>query len=220
MAGKTPFLKFCGCRSKEDLLLVKESRADLAGFIFAPSKRRVAPEDAGKWVRGNQPLKQQLTGVFVNPSLDEIQAALANVPLDIVQCHGDETPDFLKELKKKTGITIWKALRHEPGGWNNLKEFAGVADGYVIDARVEGAYGGTGTAFDWDAVPMYLQEAERQGVPCFIAGGIHAENISKLLSYSPDGIDISSGIEEDGKKSRKKIKDLEGMMMQYENSIS
>ncbi|MGG1573831.1 phosphoribosylanthranilate isomerase [Fictibacillus sp. NRS-1165] len=220
MAAKIPFIKYCGCRSKEDLLLVKESLADFAGFIFASSKRRVDPEDAGRWIREIQPVNLQLTGVFVNPTIEEVQDALEKAPLNIIQCHGDETPGFLQELKRVTGKTIWKAIRHEASGWNSMKEFEGFADAYVIDARVEGVYGGTGTAFDWEAVPMYLEEAARQGVACFIAGGIQAENIMKLLNYRPHGIDISSGIEEDGKKSRMKIKDLEGMMMQNESSIS
>ncbi|MED5075681.1 N-(5'-phosphoribosyl)anthranilate isomerase, partial [Anoxybacillus geothermalis] len=66
-----------------------------------------------------------------------------------------------------------------------------------------------GVAFDWEAVPRYLEEAARQGVPCFIAGGVTPDNIERLLLYRPDGIDISSGIETDGRKDPTKMKQIE-----------
>ncbi|WP_090234091.1 phosphoribosylanthranilate isomerase [Fictibacillus solisalsi] len=219
MVNKNIAVKYCGCRSREDLELVKSSSAGYAGFIFAQSKRRVRPEEVSCWIKELQPVPQKIVGVFVNSSIEEIEQALKVLPLDVIQCHGDETPQFLKLLKKKTGKIIWKAVRHEEEGWKALAGYAGVADGYVIDARVEGAYGGTGTAFDWEAVPFYLEAASVQEVPCFIAGGISASNITRLLRYQPHGIDISSGIEMDGKKSKEAITELEGMIIN-ENSIS
>jgi phosphoribosylanthranilate isomerase len=90
-----------------------------------------------------------------------------------------------------------------------MRQYAGVADGYVVDSRVSGAWGGTGVAFDWSNVPFYLEEAARQAVPCFIAGGITPENVERLLAYRPYGIDISSGIEENGEKSVEKMKEIE-----------
>ncbi|MDN4527636.1 phosphoribosylanthranilate isomerase [Fictibacillus fluitans] len=219
MVNKDIAVKYCGCRSREDLELVQNSSAGYAGFIFAPSKRKVVPDEVARWINKLQPLSQKLVGVFVNPSAEEVEHALDLLPLDVIQCHGDESPEFLKLLKNKTGKIMWKAIRHEEEGWTALEDYAGIADGYVIDARVEGAYGGTGTAFDWEAVPFYLEEASRQEVPCFIAGGISANNITRLLSYQPHGIDISSGIEKDGKKSKEAITELEGMIIN-ENSIS
>lgn len=212
-------IKYCGCQSKDDLVMISGTKADYAGLIFAPSKRRVTPENAGRWIKEIQSPLPELVGVFVNAELEEIEHAMNSVPLDVIQCHGDESPEELKKIKWKTGKQVWKAIRHDEEGWKNLKEFEGIADGYVIDARVAGAYGGTGTAFDWKAVPSYLEEASQQKVPCLIAGGIDASNVSKLLTFRPHGIDVSSGIEKNGVKDLNKITELEGMM-NNENSIS
>jgi phosphoribosylanthranilate isomerase len=76
----------------------------------------------------------------------------------------------------------------------------------------------TGVSFDWTYIPTYLNEGKKQGVPVFIAGGINPDNIEHVLDYQPDGIDVSSGIEENGRKSRKLIRQLEERMNRYGNT--
>ncbi|WP_246942182.1 phosphoribosylanthranilate isomerase [Bacillus pinisoli] len=216
-----PLVKFCGNRSFEDWSKVIFSKADVIGIIFAESKRQVTPEQVSSWIQ-EQPLPQgkKLAGIFVNANLEEIEAVLAKVPLDIIQCHGKESPTFLQKLKETTGLAVWKAIHHDYQSLDYMKEFSSIADGYVVDTKSPKAWGGTGQTFDWEAIPSYLKEADRQGVPCFIAGGIKIENISQLLQYHPIGIDLASGIEIEEQKSRQLIKNIEKEVENYVNNIS
>ncbi|RLP90426.1 phosphoribosylanthranilate isomerase [Geobacillus stearothermophilus] len=202
-------LKYCGNRSAEDVRAALASGADYLGFIFADSKRRVSPAEVKRWLASAPLGGKQLVGVFVNAAAEQIAAVTAELPLHIIQCHGRETPNEVAAVKEVTRRAVWKAIHHDDGALEAMKQYAGMADGYVVDSRVAGLWGGTGVAFDWEAVPRYLEEAARQGVPCFIAGGVTPDNIERLLLYRPDGIDISSGIETDGRKDPKKMKQIE-----------
>ncbi|EIT86595.1 N-(5'-phosphoribosyl)anthranilate isomerase [Fictibacillus macauensis ZFHKF-1] len=213
-------LKYCGCQSKEDLALVANSQATVAGFIFAPSKRRVSPQQVAQWVADVPHEGTMLAGVFVNASEDDIAHVLSFVPLDIIQCHGDESPEQVLLLKKRVNKKIWKAIRHDEQGIATMKQFRQCADAFVIDARVEGAYGGTGVSFDWNTIPAYLEEAKHQQVPCFIAGGITPQNVGKLRAYGVSHIDVASGIEREGKKEKEAIQQLERMIENDENDLS
>ncbi|MEC2040844.1 (5-formylfuran-3-yl)methyl phosphate synthase, partial [Bacillus altitudinis] len=93
--------------------------------------------------------------------------------------------------------------------------FAPSVDGFLIDAKVKGMRGGSGTAFAWEAVPSYVQHAKQLGKTCAIAGGITPDTIIDLLAFGPDAIDLSSGIEENGKKSSTKMKVLEERMLNH-----
>jgi phosphoribosylanthranilate isomerase len=208
-------LKYCGNRSADDVQVALASGADYLGFIFTESKRNVSPEEVKRWLALASLGDKQLVGVFVNASVDQIASVTEQLPLHVVQCHGHETPAELAVVKEATRLSVWKAIHHDDGALETMKQYAGVADGYVVDSRVAGAWGGTGVSFDWEAVPRYLEEAARQGVPCFIAGGITPDNIERLLAYRPDGIDISSGIETDGRKDPAKMKQIEEKTKQY-----
>ncbi|OQP05918.1 N-(5'-phosphoribosyl)anthranilate isomerase [Geobacillus sp. 46C-IIa] len=208
-------LKYCGNRSAGDVQAALASGADYLGFIFAESRRNVSPEEVKRWLAPASLGDKQLVGVFVNASVDRITAIALQLPLHVIQCHGRETPAELAAVKEAARRAVWKAIHHGDGALEAMKQYAGVADGYVVDSRVAGAWGGTGVSFDWEAVPHYLEEAARQGVPCFIAGGITPDNVERLLAYRPDGIDISSGIETDGRKDPAKMKQIEEKVKQY-----
>ncbi|MGP3561769.1 phosphoribosylanthranilate isomerase [Geobacillus sp. BK01] len=207
-------LKYCGNRSADDVQIALASGADYLGFIFAESKRRVSPAEVKRWLASAPLGGKQLVGVFVNAAAEQIAAVAAAVPLHIIQCHGRETPAELQAVKEVTGLPAWKAIHHGSGALDAMRQYAGIVDGYVVDSRVAGAWGGTGVSFDWEAVPRYLEEAARQGVPCFIAGGITPDNVERLLAYRPTGIDISSGIETDGRKDPAKMKQIEAKIKQ------
>lgn len=203
---KSTVLKLCGNHSLQDLKLSVKSGAPFIGIVFAESKRKVDPTLCGEWLKQIEKGKEQkYVGVFVNPTLQEISHVLSHVPLDIIQFHGDESPAKIIEIKLSTGLTVWKAIHHNQNGINKMKSFNRVVDGYVIDSKVKGAWGGTGSSFDWESIPEYNKEAERQGVQCLIAGGITPLNVEEILTYSPQGIDISSGIETNGSKDSEKI---------------
>ncbi|WEG11367.1 phosphoribosylanthranilate isomerase [Pullulanibacillus sp. KACC 23026] len=206
----TLYLKYCGNRSYEDYKLVSQSRATHLGFIFVPtSKRYVSPERVGEWLAQASSTNQKMVGVFVNPSLEELNEHLRAIHLDVIQLHGTETPCFIKELRGLYNGEVWKVIHHEEGALEKMKDYAGCVDAFLVDSKVAGALGGTGQAFDWSYVPDYLEVAHQLGMPCMIAGGVTPENVAALLEYKPDGIDLASGIEASEKKSRSRIEALE-----------
>lgn len=207
-----PELKLCGNRSLEDWKIVRESDANYAGFIFANSPRRVENDEVAKWLADYPPEEKKVVGVFVNPDLEEIAETVSTVPIHVVQLHGEETPAFAMKIKQMTGKKIWKVIHHSVNASNSMEKFAGIADGYVVDTKLPGQWGGTGKVFDWEAIPKYKEIAKKQGVPLFVAGGINETNVSELLTYQLDGIDVSSGIELKDGKSRTKIENLQGRL--------
>ncbi|KFZ41833.1 phosphoribosylanthranilate isomerase [Anoxybacillus flavithermus] len=206
-------LKYCGNRSLQDVQLIAKSKADYIGFVFAESKRKVEPKNVKRWLSVVQLETKQIVGVFVHPTIHSVASVLEHVPLSIIQCHGMETVQTVREIKEAFQLPVWKVIHHIPEAWSYMRIWEGVADGFVIDSGRKGAWGGTGVSFDWTTVPCYMEEAKRQGVPCFIAGGITPDNVEQLLAYEPFGIDISSGIEEDEQKSEQKIKQIEQKVM-------
>lgn len=197
-----PMLKYCGNQSLADLRLVNASRADYIGFIFTEkSKRTVQPQQVADWLR-RTPLRpgKQLVGVFADDAEETIAGTLGHVALDVLQFHGNETPEFVRRIKQTSGRRVWKTLHHGADTQLQMQRFAGLVDGYIVDTKVAGQLGGTGQSFDWASVPGYKAEAARQGVRCLIAGGIRPQTITRLLSFRPDGIDIASGIERNDQK--------------------
>ncbi|GGD01746.1 N-(5'-phosphoribosyl)anthranilate isomerase [Thalassobacillus devorans] len=215
-----PLVKLCGNRSKQDLAYSADSQATHLGFIFVQgTKRYVRPELVGRWLYEIKP-HQKLVGVFVEPTLEELEIVLHYVPLDIIQLHGNETVSEVLQIKEHFAVPVYKVIHHADFGVDYMHLFKGAVDGFVVDSKVKGAYGGTGVRFDWKAIPSYMKEAEHQGVPCLIAGGITDENAAEVLNYHPGGIDLSSGTETDNKKDRNKIQALMREVENYGTSIS
>lgn len=206
-----PLLKFCGNHSFGDLQLTAESQADFIGFIFTEKSRRtVSANEASCWLKQLGAIsRKKLVGVFANDSLNFIETVHEMVPFDLVQLHGSESPEELEKIKDSLGLPVWKALHHDGKTLRQMHQYDGLADGFVIDTKVSGQFGGTGISFDWTNISDYMREAERQDVPCFIAGGVTPENISHLLSLQPIGIDIASGIEHAFHKDRESIRKIE-----------
>jgi phosphoribosylanthranilate isomerase len=212
-----PLLKFCGVRTKEDLKLVASSQAEYIGFIFAESKRRVNPEHVSEWLKKVDISTKKVVAVFVNPTIDEVCATLEHVPLDVIQFHGNESIEEIRKVKEIFAGSVWKALHHHPNTPEEMSSYNEVVDGFVIDSRIKGQWGGTGVSFDWSAVPQYIKTSKLYGKHCFIAGGVNGSNIERLLTYEPEGIDLSSGIEEEEKKSKEKIREIEERVLHYDN---
>ncbi len=212
-----PLVKICGLRDEGTIRAMNGLPVDLIGFVFAPSKRQVTPEQAARLhaaaraVGMNGGVFPRTVGVFVNPSMEELEQVLAKVPLDVIQLHGRETPAFCKEVKQRFGIEVWRALPAEDDAENaaagltgpdRLAEYEGIVSTVLIDT----AGGGTGRAFRWGLIPSYQQRARRHGMRLFVAGGLTPDNVGELLSaYRPDGLDISSGVETEGVKDIRKI---------------
>jgi phosphoribosylanthranilate isomerase len=212
-----PLLKVCGIRDAATAGRIADQPIDYIGFVFAPSKRRVSAEEACEMIAAFREHGggQRFAGVFVNPALGELASILDIAPLDVLQLHGQESEAFVRECRVRfPGVRIWKAfgvsgeMSHAGQDVDTrLAPFDGLLDGLLLDAYDPLVGGGTGRTFRWDVIPVYDAWTKRQGIPLFIAGGLHAENIEALLkAYPAGGVDVSSGVETDGVKDIDKIR--------------
>lgn len=179
--------------------MAKDAGADLIGFVFADSKRRIAVEKA---VEIGQKVKRiSKVGVFVNRPLKEVQEIAQCCQLDFVQLHGEETPDYCQSV----GRPVIKAFRVGCDfSIKKCKEYP--VDWILLDSFTPGQYGGTGITFDWQSMKSF---ASQLPIPVMAAGGLTPENIGEaIFTLSPKGIDVSGGVETGGKKDDEKIRNF------------
>jgi phosphoribosylanthranilate isomerase len=181
-------VKICGITRQEDLAAACAAGADALGFVFyAKSPRNVAIAQAAALVRRLPPFVQSV-GLFVDADPAFITAVLAEVPLDLLQFHGDETAADCARHQRP-----WiKAIRVAPET-DLLKcaaDFAG-SRGLLLDAFVPGVPGGTGERFDWSLIPSGFP------LPVVLSGGLEPENITAAVRQTrPWAVDVSSGVEQ------------------------
>jgi len=193
-------IKICGLSRPVDIDMVNAILPDYIGFVFAKSRRQVTMDTAKELKRGLRP-EIAAVGVFVNESIDQIKHICEKGVIDIVQLHGDEGEEYLKALKKEITQPIIKAVRVRSSEDINQAEKLS-CDYLLLDAYKEDQYGGCGEQFDWSMIRQIKK-------PFFVAGGIHAGNITKAIELvKPYGIDVSSGVETDGWKDHDKIKEI------------
>ncbi|MFJ7184254.1 phosphoribosylanthranilate isomerase [Lysinibacillus xylanilyticus] len=189
-------VKICGLKEQQHVQAAVEAGADAIGFVFAPSKRRVTVEQAQQLAK-HVPDGVLKIGVFVNPSAEELRTAVEEVPLDYVQYHGEESPEFIHQQ----GYPSIKALSVR--GTEDVQMAANYdVDYYLFDAPGTDFKGGSGHTFDWTLLEMVGIPREK----LILAGGLQAENIEEAVSLvSPFMVDVSSGVETDGVKDIVKI---------------
>jgi len=180
-------IKICGITREQDVLAVADSGADALGLVFyEKSPRHVGTEQATK-LAGAVPPFVTVVGLFVNPTVAYVREVLAKVPLDVLQFHGEETPEFCRQF----GRPYLKAIRVKAGV--DLVECAARyadAQGLLLDAYVEGKQGGTGESFDWALIPPKLP------LPVILSGGLYAGNVAQAIrQVRPYAVDVSSGVE-------------------------
>jgi phosphoribosylanthranilate isomerase len=192
-------VKICGITNIEDSLLCEKLGADALGFIFYnKSKRFVSAESASEIIKQLSPFTLKV-GVFVNEASEIINSVSKEVGLNIVQMHGDETPEQLDEIN----LPVIKSFRiSKDFNFNILGNYKNCH--FLFDTYSSEQYGGTGNTFDWDLIPKHLVDK------IILSGGISSSNIGKVIaSINPSAIDVSSSLEEyPGKKSEKKIKEF------------
>ena len=184
-------IKHCGITGLDDAHSAVEAGAWALGMIFWPGSPRHCPPEAATGIGRALRRRVELTGVFVNQSLDEIAALADTVPLSIVQLHGDEGPSFCDEVRRRTGAKVMKAMRvRSREDLQALRAFRAV-DFHMVDAHVEGFYGGTGQTVDWALL------AERgSDVPLVLSGGLTPENVAEAIArVHPFAVDVASGTE-------------------------
>jgi phosphoribosylanthranilate isomerase len=180
-------IKICGITREQDLQAAVAAGADALGFVFYDkSPRNIAAQRAAELLRALPPFVTSV-GLFVDPSEGMVREVLAQVPLDVLQFHGDESPEFCAQF----GRPYLKAIRVRSGV--DLVECAARyadAQGLLLDAYVDGVQGGTGESFDWALIPRELS------LPVILSGGLHPANVALAVrAVRPYAVDVSSGVE-------------------------
>ncbi len=188
-------VKVCGLREPERVAQACALGAAFTGFIFyAPSPRSLEPAEAAGLIRRVAD-GVQTVGVFVDPTDAWLDAVLAAAPLDILQLHGDETPERVQAVALRTGCRVMKAIRvQEADDLAQVPAYATVADMLLFDAKPpkDAAWpGGHGLPFDWR-----LLQGMAPGRPWALAGGLTAANLEAAVDLlHPPIVDVSTGVE-------------------------
>ncbi|ARD13216.1 MULTISPECIES: phosphoribosylanthranilate isomerase [Pseudomonas] len=190
--------KICGITRIEDALAAAEAGADAIGLVFYPKSPRAVTVLQARAIIAALPPFITTVGLFVNASRCELNETLDAVALDMLQFHGDETPDecdgyhrpYIKALRVKAGDNIAQVCRT----YRNAR-------GVLLDTYVEGVPGGTGETFDWALIPDDLDK------PVILAGGLTSANVAQAIAQvRPYAVDVSGGVEKSrGIKDREKI---------------
>ena len=183
-------IKICGLSRPCDVEAVNIEKSDYIGFVFAPSRRRITPQQALE-------LRKELcpciipVGVFVDEEIENIISLIQNGIIDAVQLHGSEDESYVRKLKTLTHKPIIKAITVQDKRMT-------AADYLMLDSKG----GGTGHSFDWNLVGTIE-------TPYFLAGGLSPENIEEAINRTnPFAVDVSSGVETDGFKDSVKVKEF------------
>ncbi|MCF5737633.1 phosphoribosylanthranilate isomerase [Pseudomonas syringae] len=190
--------KICGITRIEDALAAAEAGADAIGLVFYPKSPRAVTVLQARAIIAALPPFITTVGLFVNASRCELNETLDAVALDMLQFHGDETPEecdgyhrpYIKALRVKAGDDIAGVCRN----YRNAR-------GVLLDTYVEGVPGGTGETFDWALIPDDLDK------PVILAGGLTSANVAQAIAQvRPYAVDVSGGVEKSkGIKDREKI---------------
>ena len=196
-------IKFCGIRRLEDVAAVNLCQPDYMGMILSGGFRRsISQEQAQRLVQEKSDAIAAV-GVFVNESSEIICRMAEQLHLQVIQLHGNESAEQIQTLQQKTGLPVWKALRI--GTLEELED-AGTnpADCLILEGKTGAGIGGTGVCADWELLARHSWNRS-----FFLAGGLQPENVLEAIAtVSPTGVDFSSGIEEDGVKSLRRMKQL------------
>lgn len=195
--------KICGLKTPETLNTAVEHGARYVGFVFFPPSPRHVAIDTAKELALMLPTGVRAVGLFVDPSDEDLTAVLGKVQLDMIQLHGDESPQRVQHIKEKFAMPIIKAFPiREPQDIENVHNYEDIVDWLLFDAKPpKGAEvpGGTGKSFDWS-----LLQGKAFARPWMLSGGLTVDNVGDALSQlSPDAVDVSSGVE-----SARGVKDI------------
>jgi len=202
------YIKVCGITNYQDASALAESGVDALGFIFYPkSKRYIPPEKANEIIKKLPPFVSTV-GVFVNEERENVIDVIHECPIDVLQFHGNESPEYCRQFNKR----VIKAFRvKDDFSFDILKCYS--TNAFLLDSYSESEYGGTGESFNWDfAVPA------RKFGKIILAGGINPLNIeAALIKVHPYGVDMSSGVEiEPGRKDINKVREIVEICRKFE----
>ena len=191
-------VKICGFTRTQDALNAARLGVDAIGLVFYPPSPRHIEISTAMGIVGALPAFTTVVGLFVDAQAAEIYEVMANVPIDCLQFHGDERPDYCRSFGKR----YIKAVRMQAGvDVHQLAQDYYDADGLLLDAYHAHAKGGSGVRFDWDLIPNDCS------LPIILAGGLDSSNAkAAIAAVRPYALDVSSGVE-----AGKGIKDTQKM---------
>ncbi len=203
-------LKICGMKNPQNITDIAALNPDYLGFIFYEKSKRYVGEDFDEAATYHLPKGIKKIGVFVNASMEYVLSKVKRYDLDLVQLHGEETPEFCRALQMKN-ITIIKVFAvGQTFDFSILEPYKPHCDYFLFDTKGK-EKGGNGVTFNWDVLKAYDNEK-----PFFLSGGLNLENIGKVKELGDLNIlaiDVNSGFEtEPGLKDVESIRRLMKMM--------
>lgn len=207
------WIKICGIKTVEAALCAAEAGADAIGFVFAESRRKVSVARAAEIIKILPPGIDKV-GVFVNKSYPDVAAIDAALKLDLLQFHGDESPQYCNKFPGRAVKSFRIACLAD---LEDVKKYRGSVKACLLDSFEAGQAGGTGKAWDWAMLSSMVHQ-ELADFNLIVAGGLTAQNVKAALQHiRPYGVDISSGVERAGQKDGKLIKEFINTVRRYEN---
>ena len=189
-------VKICGVRTPDAVAAAVASGARYVGFVFYPPSPRAVGLDTARHLARLVPAGVRTVALFVNPGDEEIEATVGQVPLDMIQLHGDETPARVAEIRTAFAMPVMKAVRvAEAADLDAVPAQAAVADRLLFDAKpprnVAALPGGNGIPFDWS-----ILAGRTWPVPWMLSGGLTVDNVGDALAATgAPAVDVSSGVE-------------------------
>ncbi len=202
-------IKICGLSTPQTITAAIEEKADFIGFVFYPPSPRHLNIETAKYLASQIPDTVEKVGLFVNPDTAYLEQVLNEVSLDVIQLHGNETPERVAEIKQKFKRPIIKSFPiSSKKDLEAITPYKNNADWFLFDARPakegDDLPGGNGQTFDWTILKDFKSDT-----PWMLAGGLNPDNVAAAIRIlNPDAVDVSSGVETDtqGEKDAVKIR--------------
>ncbi|MCR5148973.1 MAG: phosphoribosylanthranilate isomerase [Eubacterium sp.] len=207
--GNTTKIKICGLTREEDVEIVNKYLPEYIGFVFWPRSKRFIEKDKAAILKAKLDKRIEAVGVFVDEDIETVAGIMKAGIIDIAQLHGKESEEYINELKKLTGKKVIKAFKvpqcndsvneakNKPEDISELRDMikTSPANHILLDSGM-----GSGKTFDWGSIGNI-------GRNFFLAGGLGTDNICEAVEkLRPYAVDVSSGVEMDGRKDEEKIK--------------
>ncbi|UDL07195.1 phosphoribosylanthranilate isomerase [Marinobacter sp. CA1] len=193
--------KICGITEIGDALTAANAGADAIGLVFFEPSPRAVDVARAREIAAAVPAFVTLVGLFVNPDADYVRNILDQVPLDLLQFHGDESPEFCNQFGRRWIKAVRVATTEDV---EDAFERYSLGSGLLLDAYDPTLYGGTGKSFDWTLIP------QQRPLPLILAGGLNSDNVARAITaVKPWAVDVSGGVEiRKGVKDAARIKEF------------
>jgi phosphoribosylanthranilate isomerase len=183
-------VKICGITNLEDAREAVRLGAWAIGLIHHDESPRGCDPAVAAQIGAELRRQTEVAGVFVNPTLEQVERAVADEGLSLVQLNGDEGPSFCTEVARRTGVKVIKAIHVRSAADVRAADLYRT-DFHVFDTRHERLRGGTGETFDWE-----LLREQRSEIPQIVSGGLRPENVADAVRIvQPYAVDVASGVE-------------------------